>query len=155
MNETLLRNKNNINTFYHKFKRKIQKIAINFYRKLNITSVEDKVSYEREALSLARHMIKHYDTELFMTPITNKRFVINDRLRINIIIKNKSIYIYENSYAYPTILSDKGYEHIINFYDQEIERRREKMELEIEEDIKISLKTILKRVIEDEEVKYI
>ena len=139
---------------YHLFRRKVQKFGIKIYRIFNsFNSVEEKVSYENEAISITRRIIRMPDSRLFMTPRTNKRIIRNNIININIIIKNGAIHIYDNKIPYPTQLIDKSYEYICNFFDDEIEKRREEMEYEIEEGVKNILKSIFKKIVNYEEVK--
>lgn len=145
-----IRSLDDIDLKYHIIRRKIQRLGIKIYRLLSVSSHEEKVSYESEAISVTRRIIKMPDTELFMTPKTSKRIIRNNKLGMSVILKNHTIHIYENKVPYPTQMSDKGYEHIINFFDDEIEKRREIMETEIEKDVKNILKSIFKKVVDNE-----
>lgn len=138
---------------YHIFRRKVQKLGIKVYRLLNIPNYVEKVSYENEAISITRRIIKMPDSRLFMTPRTNKRIIRNNIININIIIKNGAIHIYDNKIPYPTQLTERSYDYIVNYFDDEIEKRREEMEFEIEEGVKSTLKSIFKKIVSYEEVK--
>lgn len=140
------KNVSKVSEKYHKFRRKVQRIGIRIYKLVSLSGVEEKVSYENEAISLTRKIIKMSDSELSMTPRTNKRFIINKRLDISIILKNHTIHIYDNKNPYPTQLSDKNYLYIINFFDDEVEKRREKLEKDIEQGVKNILISIFKKV---------
>lgn len=138
---------------YHIFRRKIQIFGIKVYRLFSVSSMHEKLSYENEAVSITRRIIKMSDSRLFMTPRTNKRIIRNTVLNVNIIIKNGAVHIYDNKIPYITQLSDKSYDYIVNYFDDEIEKEREEMELEIEEGVKMTLKTLFKKIVKYEENK--
>ena len=147
-----LKKMDDIDRKYHTFRRKVQKLGIKIHKLFNLSNLMEKVSYENEAISVCRQVIRMSDSELFMTPRTSKRIIRNSKLGINIILKNHTIHIYDNKIPYPTQLTEKAYEYIINFFDDEIEKRRENMENEIENDVKIVLKSMFKKISEYEKI---
>lgn len=138
---------NKLKFTHHRFKRKIQRYALDILKTMSLNSQDLKTEHEAEAISICKRMIHMTDSELSMSPRTLKRFIVNDNKNTSIIIKNKSIYIYSNKYPYPTPISDRGYAFIVNIFDDEIENRREKTEKDIETGVKQSLKTIINNLI--------
>jgi hypothetical protein len=128
---------------HHKFKRRVQRFALNMLKSVSINQNDPKKEHEAEAISICKRLVNMSDSVLSMSPRTQKRFIINDSQNTSIIIKNGSIYIYSNKYPYPTPISDRGYNFIVNIIDNEIERRREYTEHKIEVSVKQSLKTII------------
>ena len=136
----------NLKLKYHKFKRIIQRFALKLLKSVSLNSQDLKKEHEAQAVSICKKMISMKDSELSMAPRSLKRFIINENKNTSIIIKNKSIYIYSNKYPYPTPISDRGYEFIVNIFDDAIEARREKTEKDIENGVNQSLKTIISNI---------
>jgi hypothetical protein len=131
---------------HHKFKRRVQRFALNMLKSVSINQNDPKKEHEAEAISICKRLVNMSDSDLSMSPKTLKRFIINNKKNTSIIIKNGSIYIYSNMYPYPTPISDRGYLFIINIFDDEIERRRELTEHNIEISVKQSLKNIITNI---------
>jgi hypothetical protein len=116
----------NIKIGTHKFKRVSQRLAIKISRALSpIENNGTKFGEaEMDAALIFRKMIKDPDSELLISPLSNKKF-INHVFSYNIDISQK------------TNISLNG------SFEVEIENRRMAMEKSFRENVKHSLKTIM------------
>lgn len=133
-----------MNSLLHKFKRKIQKTTI-WLIKLS-RPLEEKSEYERDAMNICKKLIAKPETKLLLTPLSHKRYIKNEDLKIAVIIENRSIQVINHIYSYTVFLDEKSWESLKSAFDFEVESRRELFEKEITENIKHSLRTIYKSI---------
>jgi hypothetical protein len=76
-------------------------------------------------------------------PMSGKRYIKNDNLSIFITLDSGRIEITNHVYNYDIMLSKRSWERLIYIYNNETERRRIKMENEINSNIKNSLDNVL------------
>lgn len=90
--------------------------------------------FEKDALSLARQMIKDKDSNLYYCPTSHKRFLINKNKNFFFIIDINSLEIlYSQSQQFN--LSSKNYKSIITIFDANIFKNRENVEKQINNNI--------------------
>ncbi len=129
--------------FLHHLRRRIQKMYISIYRMTNPDFGLERSSHEIECISICKKLIKMDDSILLMAPLTEKRYVKNEAKGIHIIMEKYNVQIINHIYSYSITLGDKSWGKLIDFYNQEIEKRRNQFESEIRSNIKHSLKNIL------------
>lgn len=122
----------------HKIKRLFQSLALKIYRISNQQSIP-KNEYESECVSICKNLILKEHTSLLISPISGKRYIKSDDNQIFIIIEPKQITIVNHQYSYNIDIWGKPFERISKIFDIEVEKRREKMELEIRSNVKHSL----------------
>jgi hypothetical protein len=131
----------------HKFRRYVQSIYINLYRKFDFTrGDEDSDENSQECLQICRSLILREDSLLLIAPVSEKRYVKNESLGIFIIIQNKTVQIINHTYSYKVVLTEKESKKIHRIYDLEIEKRRMEFEREIKANVKHSLKNIIEEI---------
>lgn len=128
----------------HKIKRLIQKTSLKFIRISN--PPQEKSEYERDALNICRKLILKPDTLLLLTPLSNKRYIKNDKSGIFVILEGRSVKVINHVYSYTVFLGDKSWDKITKVFDLEVESRREEFEKEITSNIRHSLQTIYKTI---------
>lgn len=134
----------------HSLKRFFQKIWIRSWKVLNATGGEF-TEVERDAINICRKLLIKEDSVLLMSPISLKRYIKSDDGNIFIIISDRKIDIVNHAYSYTIQVGDKGLGKIKYIFDNEIERRRVDMEIEIKSNIKHSLQNIYQNLIKEDE----
>lgn len=135
-----------MNTFYfHSWRRKIQKIYIWSARKLDMDYVQrsNLLPHEGDCVVICKKLVKMRDSVMLMTPLTDKRYIKNERLQIYVIMQNQHVQIINHIYSYSVSLNQRSWKRLIDFYNIEMEERRLGFEEEITSNIKHSLKNIL------------
>ena len=126
----------------HKLKRLIQKQYIKIYR----SSTPKITTYEKDCVSICEKLIKKNETVLLLTPISNKRYIKNEKDQIFVILENYSVKIINHVYSYTVILGDNSWNSVVTLFDSEVESRRNNFEKEITSNIKYSIKKILEKI---------
>jgi hypothetical protein len=78
-----------------------------------------------------------------LTPVTEKRYIKNDVLGMFIVIHEGVVKITNHTYSYVVFMDGNDYDNIIKEFNEEVEKRRLKMEREINTNIRHSLDKIL------------
>ena len=133
-----------INKITNTLKRLIQKKYISYVRKLNPQL--RKSAYERDCMLICKKLIGKEETILLLTPITNKRYIRNEKQDIFVILENYSVKVINHVYSYTIFLEDKSWNSIVALFDNEVEERRLVFEKEITANIRHSLQNILKTI---------
>ena len=128
--------------YKHIFKRWIQRMYIDSVRKMDYER-GSRTKYELDCLSICKKLIDKPDSQLLMTPLSNKRYIHNPSNSIFITIEGSSINVINHKYSYTVLVQEKSKEEIINYFNEVLEKQRLKMEEEITSNIKHSLRKIL------------
>ena len=139
------------NTFMskHKILRFFQKIAIKIIRATNKNDEPKHSEYEFECISICKNLIKKENTKLLISPISGKRYIKSDDSQIFIIIDNLQTTIVNHNYSYNIELTYNAFLRLSNFFDNEVETRRQIMENEIRSNVKHSLTNIYNNIINE------
>ena len=76
-------------------------------------------------------------------PISNKKFIKNEENEISIILDSYNVQVINHIYSYNVYLSEKSWDYLISYFNNEIEKRGEEFERQITSNIKHSLQNIL------------
>jgi len=136
-----------IQTKLHKLKRFFQKSYIAVCRYGINESHKKHTDYERECVTICKHLILKRSTALLISPISNKRYIKSDDKSIFIIIEIHQMTIVNHSYSYTIDIFGKTFERLSKIFDQEVEKRRQEMETEIRSNVKHSLSNIYEALI--------
>jgi hypothetical protein len=135
----------------HKFKRFTQRIAIGMFRMLDPSKYQaPKNEYEIEALAICKRLAGIKDSTLLISPISGKRYIRSKDNQIHVIIEGHLVTIVNHSYSYVIPMEGKSHERLIRMFDMEVEARRGVMENEIRANIKHSLSTIYKKLVNEQ-----
>jgi len=132
----------------HHWRRKLQKIYIWIAHKTDFDydPPKHKLPHEGDCVVICKKLIKMKDSVLLMTPLTDKRYIKNERLKIYVIMKDRHIQIINHVYSYSVSLGPRNWNRLIDFYNFEMEDRRMGFEKDITSNIKHSLKNILNQL---------
>lgn len=129
----------------HKLKRQLQKVALKFFRMLK-SEIVVKNKYQLDAIKIFRSLLYSPETLVLISPLSNKRYLKNDKKGLTIILDGNSVNIINHVYSYSVVLDDSNVTKVVDMFNQEVERRRNEFEKEITSNIKHSLKTILNKI---------
>ena len=135
---------------YHKFKRFSQKVAIRVLKMLDPSKyLAPKNEYETETISICKRLASAEGSTLLMSPISGKRYIRSKDNQIHVIIEGHLVTIVNHSYSYVIPMEGKSHERLIRMFDMEVEAQRDVMEGEIRANIKHSLSTIYKSLVNE------
>lgn len=101
---------------------------------------------EIKSSAICRKLINNIDSVFLIAPLSNKRYIRNEKLGMFIILSDNRINITNHIYNYdimvPSPLSDK----LCRMFDNKVEESREKFETEMRSQIQHSLSTILQKL---------
>jgi hypothetical protein len=129
----------------HKLKRKVQKKYISLARTVQFQN-NQKTIYESECISICKKLIIKENSTLMSTPISNKKYIRNDENDIFVILDSNHVQVINHIYSYNVLLSDKSWDFLTSYFNNEVERRRIEFEKEITSNIQHSLKNILTKL---------
>jgi len=87
------------------------------------------------------------ETEFIYTPISNKRFVVNEEKEMSVTIENRVVHIINHIYSYSVYIEDnKCFQDIIDKFNYISEKKKVELEEKIVNNIKHSLKKILENL---------
>jgi hypothetical protein len=129
----------------HYLRRKIQKLSLKLFKLLR-ADVVVKNKYQMDGIKIFKSLLYNSDTLLLISPLSNKRYLKNDKKGLTIILDKNTVNIINHIYSYSVVLDDPNVIQIVNLFNQEVERRRNEFEKEITSNIKHSLKTILHKI---------
>lgn len=128
--------------YKHAFRRWIQSMYINSARKMDYQR-GNRTKYELDCISICKKLIDKPDSQLLITPLSNKKYIYNAVNSIFITIEGNTVNVINHKYSYTISIQDKSKEEIVNHFNIVLENQRLKMEEEITSNIKHSLKNIL------------
>ena len=102
---------------------------------------------ERLCLEITKKLIENQSSILTLAPLSQKRFIKNDELRMFIMIENRVINIINHIYSYTLVIEDyDAYQKIISEFDNKLDSIRISLEAEFRLNIQSSLKNILESI---------
>jgi hypothetical protein len=102
---------------------------------------------ERFCLEITKKLIENESSVLTLAPLSQKRFIKNDELRMFIMIENRVINIINHIYSYTLVIEDiDAYQEVISEFDNKLDNIRVSLETEFRMNIQNSLKNILESI---------
>lgn len=102
---------------------------------------------EQYSIEICNQLISRNSSNLNYTPKSTKRIIENDEYNMFIVINNYTIHIINHVYSYNVYIENTElYSNLLETFDLEVEKRRENLELEINNNIQHSLKDILLKI---------
>jgi hypothetical protein len=123
---------------YKRFKVRLNKIG----RSSAIKTYEEVELHEKTAFKICVKLITDKNSDFMIAPMSQKRFIINEKLNLFIIIDFGRVEITNHVFHYDVKLSSRDYERITYLYDTETEKRRIKTEMTIKSNIKNTLEKV-------------
>ena len=123
---------------YKRFKVRMNRIG----RSSAMKTYEEVELHEKTAFKICVKLISDKDSDFMIAPMSQKRFIINEKLNLFIIIDYGRVEITNHVFHYDVRLSNRDYERITYLYDTETEKRRMKTEITIKSNIKNTLEKV-------------
>ena len=123
---------------YKRFKVRISRIG----RSSAMKTYEEVELHEKTAFKICVKLISDKDSDFMIAPMSQKRYIINEKLNLFIIIDYGRVEITNHVFHYDVRLSNRDYERITYLYDTETEKRRIKTEMTIKSNIKNTLEKV-------------
>ena len=130
------------------FRRLYKRIKVKMASRMrrSMPTHEEIEPYEKTAFKICVKVISHPKSDFMIAPLSNKRFIINEELNLFIIIDYGRVEITNHVFHYDVKLSGRDFERISYLYDNETEKRRNAVEVEVKGNIKNSLQTVLSKI---------
>ncbi len=122
-------------------------------RSSSLKTYEEVEPHEKTAFKICVKLISDKDSEFMIAPMSQKRFIINEKLNLFIIIDFGRVEITNHVFHYDVRLSNRDYERITYLYDTETENRRVKTEVTIKSNIKNTLEKVYEAISKETEKK--
>jgi hypothetical protein len=132
---------------YKRFKVRLSKIG----RSSAIKTYEEVELHEKTAFKICVKLISDKNSDFMIAPMSQKRFIINEKLNLFIIIDYGRVEITNHVFHYDVRLSNRDYERITYLYDTETEKRRIKTEMTIKSNIKNTLEKVYEAISKETE----
>lgn len=123
---------------YKRFKLRVNKIG----RSSSMKTYEEVELHEKTAFKICVKLISDKDSDFMIAPMSQKRFIINEKLNLFILIDYGRVEITNHVFHYDVKLSKRDYERITYLYDTETEKRRTNTEMTIKSNIKNTLEKV-------------
>ena len=127
---------------FKRFKVRASKVG----RSSSFKSYEEVEPYEKTAFKICVKVISHPKSDFMIAPLSNKRFIINEELNLFIIIDYGRVEITNHVFHYDVKLSNRDFERISYLYDNETEKRRTAVEVEVKGNIQNSLTKVYDKI---------
>lgn len=103
---------------------------------------EEKICYE-----ICKKLIIDEGSSLTIAPVSKRRYIKNDKNNMFIVVAERTIKLINHIYSYTVYCeNDDSYFELIKFFDEEMDKRRQSLENEIQSNIQHSLKKILENL---------
>jgi hypothetical protein len=131
----------------HYIKRCSQRLKISLLKKFEPNKyVKTVTETESQVISIFRKLIKQKDTILFISPISNKRYLKNIKLKIFMVIESHNVSIINHVYGYDISINTYSYNKIINLFDIRIDNDICLLESQYNNNIKYSLNDLNNKI---------
>ncbi len=124
---------------YKRFKVRMSRIG----RSSAMKTYEEVELHEKTAFKICVKLISDKDSDFMIAPMSQKRYIINEKLNLFIILDYDRVEITNHIFHYDVKLSKRDTERILYLYDTETEKRRSNTEMKVKENIKITLVKVL------------
>lgn len=137
--------KTKINRFFSRLKLRLY-LWTKSPSKIIPTFQEESVSYEKMCFKICLKVIQHKNTEFMIAPMSDKRYLKNDDMKIFITMSEHRVEITNHVYNYNVKLSIRDWQRITYVFDTETDKRRLSYESDVNSQITNSLHNILDKV---------
>ena len=124
---------------YKRFKVRISRVG----RSSAMKTYEEVELHEKTAFKICVKLISDKDSDFMIAPMSQKRYIINEKLNLFIILDYDRVEITNHVFHYDVKLSKRDTERILYLYDTETEKRRSNTEMKVKENIKTTLVKVL------------
>ena len=117
-------------------------------RSSSFKTYEEVEPHEKTAFIICLRLISDKDSDFMIAPMSQKRFIINEKLNLFVVLDWGRVEITNHIFHYDVKLSSRDNERITYLYDMETEKRRNKTEILVKSNIKNTLDKIYQSIVE-------
>ena len=137
--------------FFKRLYKRIKVRASKVGRSSSLKTYEEVESHEKTAFKICLKLISDKNSDFMIAPMSQKRFIINEKLNLFILIDYGRVEITNHIFHYDVKLSTRDYERITYLYDTETEKRRTNTEMTIKSNIKNTLEKVYEAISKETE----
>jgi hypothetical protein len=127
-------------------KRLLKKLGIKIYRSFSLNNRKGLGDNEIKASAICRKLINLPHSKFLIAPISKKRYIKNEKLKMFVIISDNKINIVNHVYSYDIPIREKLYYRLAKIFDNKVDSQRIAFEDEINSQIEFSLSNIIKKL---------
>lgn len=118
-------------------------------KKITFKSHEEVGDYEKMSSAICRKLMSRSDTKFSIAPLSEKRYIINEKLGMFIVLEpyGRTAELTNHVYHYSVKMTEKTFKNISHIFDHKVEAIRLKYENEIREQIQHSLHNVLDKIL--------
>lgn len=110
---------------------------------------EDSGKFQRAPLFICMKLLKIEDSLLLIAPVSDDRYIYNERLGILVSLLGNRGTIVDRTYSYDIHLSNKDWDKLEKMFLNEMQKRTKKIEEQIVSNVKHSLDNIYSKINKD------
>jgi hypothetical protein len=131
-------------------KRFIKRVYAKYLKSVRYTTNQTPENNHNERIckSICYRMINNPHSKFLIAPLSGKRYIKNEVLKVFIILDDKKVTITNHIYHYDVILTQRDFDRVSHMYDNKTEEIRNEFENEMMSQIVVSLSTILHKISE-------
>ena len=131
-------------------KRLIKRMYAKYLKNVRYTTNQNPENNHNERIckSICYKMINNPHYKFLIAPLSGKRYIKNEVLKVFIILDDKKVTITNHIYHYDVILTQRDFDRVSHMYDNKTEEIRNEFENEMMSQIVVSLSTILHKISE-------
>jgi hypothetical protein len=117
-------------------------------KKVTFKLDEEIGEYEKMSATICRRLMSRPDTKFSIAPLSEKRYIINEKLGMFIVLEpyGRTAELTNHVYHYSVKMTEKTFKNISHMFDHKVEGIRLKYENEIREQIQHSLHNVLDKI---------
>jgi len=127
-------------------KRLLKRFGIKIYKLFKRNKRKDASENEIKAAAICRRLINHPLSKFLIAPVSKKRYIRNEKLKMFVVISDNKIRIVNHVYSYDIVITDSEYQRLEKMFDNKVDSMRLKFEEEINSQIEYSLTSIIKKI---------
>lgn len=127
-------------------KRLLKRIGIKIYKLFKRNKSKDVSDNEIKAAAICRKLINHPLSKFLIAPVSRKRYIRNEKLKMFAVISDNKIRIVNHVYSYDIVITEPEYLRLKRMFDNKVDSMRLEFEEEINSQIEYSLTTIIKKM---------
>jgi hypothetical protein len=128
-------------------KRLLKRFGVKIYKLFKRNKRKGVSENEIKAAAICRKLINNPLSKFLIAPVSKKRYIRNEKLRMFVIISDNKIRIVNHVYSYDIVITDSEYQRLEKMFDNKVDSMRLKFEEEINSQIEYSLTTIIKKIL--------
>jgi hypothetical protein len=132
--------------FYNRLFKKTKLKSYIFLKKIISNRNKNYSRNEIKSSAIFRKLINHPDSTFLIAPLSEKRYIKNEKLGIFILLNGLRLNITNHIYNYDIDICEGLFDKLSSIFDEKVEKIRLKFEIEMQGQIQHSLSKILDKV---------